>query len=364
MRVAYFHSELSREGPGLLLRDILKGDAQIEAWLRVVASADPDILVIGDIDYDLHGVALTALAERLEDYPHRFTRRPNRGVDSGRDLDGDGRMGGPGDMEGYAEFAGQGGMAVLSRFEIDVMRFRDFSSLLWKDLPDPQMIGDGNDPARLSTTVHWDVPVRLPDGRGLHLLVWHGTAPVFDGPEDRNGWRNHDETRFWQLYLDRRLIWTPPDWFVLLGTANADPLDGESRPEALRGLLDHPLLRDPKPGSDEGAPASLRDGGVNTHHQSAPARDTVDWPDVAGAPGNLRVDYVLPARRLELVKSGVFWPAPETLLGSDVALASRHRLVWVDLEMGNRLAEGRERIGRSEPRQERVEPGAVQAVRH
>lgn len=331
-----------------MLRDILSGDEQVEAWLRVVAAADPDVLVIGDLDFDLKGVALGALADRLHDYPHRFTRRPNRGLDSGRDLDGDGRVGGPGDAEGYAEFAGQGGMAVLSRFEIDAAQVRDFSSFHWEDLPDTLMVGDGRDPARLSTTVHWDVPVRLPDGRDLHLLVWHATAPVFDGPEDRNGRRNHDEARFWQLHLDGRLEWMPPELFVLMGTSNADPQDGESRPEAIRALLDHRLLRDTRPEGSGGAVASLRDGGVNAGHLSPPSQDTVDWPDGPGDPGNLRVDYVLPARVLVVAGSGVLWPLPEASLGGEVALASRHRLVWVDIEIGDRLAERGERVGRAE----------------
>ncbi len=40
----------------------------------------------------------------------------------------------------------------------------------------------------------------------LHLLASHPTPPAFDGPEDRNGRRNHDEIRFWNDYLDRAEI--------------------------------------------------------------------------------------------------------------------------------------------------------------
>ncbi len=313
-------------------------------------AADADVLVLGDVDYDLKGVALRTLSDRIGDYPHRFTARPNRGLQSGRDLDGDGRAGGPGDAEGYGEFAGQGGMAVLSRFPIDVDSVRDFSAFLWADFPGHLAVGDGRDPTRLSTTVHWDVPVRMPDGGRLHLLVWHGTAPVFDGPEDRNGRRNHDETRFWQLYLDGDIVLPPPRDFVLAGTANADPFDGESRSEAIRALLDHPAVAEPRADSPGGTEAARRDGGVNDV-QAGPANlDTVDWPDGPGDPGNLRVDYVLPAAHLTVLESGVLWPEEATSLGSDVRLASRHRLVWVDLEMGDRRADGGERIGRAEIR--------------
>ena len=37
----------------------------------------------------------------------------------------------------------------------------------------------------------------------VHFLVSHPTPPVFDGPEDRNGTRNHDEIRFWADYIRR-----------------------------------------------------------------------------------------------------------------------------------------------------------------
>lgn len=317
--------------------------------MRVVQAADADVLVLGDVDYDLNGAALAALSDRVGDYSYRFSARPNRGLQSGRDLDGDGRIGGPGDAEGYGEFAGQGGMAVLSRFPIDAGGVRDFSAFRWTDLPGHLAPGDGRDPGRLSTTVHWDVPVRMPAGESLHLLVWHGTAPVFDGPEDRNGRRNHDETRFWQLYLGGDFA-VPPRDFVLTGTANADPFDGESRSEAIRALLDHPAVTDTRPQSMGGVAAARIDRGVNDMQAGPAALDTVDWPDGTGDPGNLRVDYVLPAAHLTVVASGVLWPDEAASLGGDVRLASRHRLVWVDLEMGDRHADGGERVGRAELR--------------
>lgn len=332
LRVAYFHSELSRNGPGLLLRDILRGDEQVEAWSRVVARVDPDILVVGDIDFDLKGHALTALAETLGDYPHRFARRPNRGRDSARDLDGNGRFGEAADSVGYAEFAGQGGMAVLSKLPIDHEGVVDFTGYRWGDLPDALALGGGRDPDPLSTTVHWDVPVFTPSGLRLHLLMWHATAPVFDGPEDRNGRRNHDETRFWHLYVQDRLEKKSPRDFVILGTANADPFDGESRPEALNALLKDHRVHNPRLISRGGPEAATRDAGINASHRGDPAFDTVDWPERPGYPGNLRVDYVLPAAHLTVRDGGVFWPTSESPLADDAARASRHRLIWVDID--------------------------------
>ena len=53
---------------------------------------------------------------------------------------------------------------------------------------------------RLSAKPHWDVPVQV--GAALiHVLAAHPTPPGFDGPEDRNGKRNHDEIRLWADYI-------------------------------------------------------------------------------------------------------------------------------------------------------------------
>ena len=47
----------------------------------------------------------------------------------------------------------------------------------------------------------------------------------------------------------------------------------------------------------------------------------------------MRVDVVLPQRGLTVTASGVLWPAPGAPLAETVATASRHRLVWVDLDL-------------------------------
>lgn len=305
--------------------------------VAVIAAARPDVIALQGVDYDLDGAALSALAGALAraglDYPHRFAGPPNSGRRSGLDLDGDGRADGPRDAQGYGRFTGQGGMAVLSRYPIAVEAMRDFTPLLWADLPGATLPEQGGKPfpsaaaqavQRLSSVAHWDLPVETPQGR-LHLLAFHATAPVFDGPEDRNGLRNRDELRLWPLYLDRALGPEPPERFVLLGDANLDPADGEGRHEAIRALLADPRLQDPRPQSS-GAQAAADPG-----HSGDPALDTVDWE----GPGNLRVDYVLPAAGLKVQGAGVLWPEPsgsEDRVGAEtVARASRHRLVWVDL---------------------------------
>jgi len=306
------------------LRDILSGDdPQVKAVTRVIFEADPDVLILAGFDYDLHGVALTAFAETLDGYPYQFTHRPNRGRPSGTDLNGDGKLGGPDDAWGYGEFQGQGGLAILSRWPIDHTQFRDFTLLPWVSLNDHQALPRTPTNHPLSTTAHWKLPIVLPNGIHLHLLVWHATPPVFDGPDDRNGRRNHDETAFWVNYLNEE---THP-YFVLAGVANLDPVDGDGRNAALRQLLSHPKVQDLAPKSTGAA------NSANPTHLGDPALDTADWPDGQGRPGNLRVDYVLPSKTLNPKGSGVLWPWHEGSLRRNVEAASRHRLVWVDVEM-------------------------------
>ena len=57
----------------------------------------------------------------------------------------------------------------------------------------------------------------------------------------------------------------------------------------------------------------------------------------SGFRGGMRIDYVLPSVDLELVGGGVFWPSPEEdPEGHALAeAASDHRLVWVDLRLGD-----------------------------
>jgi hypothetical protein len=123
---------------------------------------------------------------------------------------------------------------------------------------------------------------------------------------------------------------------VILGDANLDPVDGQGRHMAIHGLLGHPLIQDPQPASDGAVIASRAQGGANIRHHAHPKFDTVDWTDTP-APGNLRVDYVLPSAGLTVTGSGVFWPGPNDplydMLRADGKDASRHRLVWVDISL-------------------------------
>ena len=322
LRIATFSPDLSRDGPGLLLRDLGRKDAQIAAVVAVLAETRPDILLLTDFDWDYEGRALDAFAARLTQarlaYPHHFAAQPNAGMASGLDLDADGRLGTADDAQGFGTFTGQGGMAILSRHPIGPVT--DHSAALWRDLPGnlmPPLPEPVQAARRLSSTAHWDAVVTV-GGQPLHLLAMSATPPVFDGPEDLNGRRNHDELAFWLHHL-------PKAPFVLAGNLNMDPKDSEGRPQALAAIMDHVI--DPLPRSPGGAAAG---GGVNAGHKGDPALDTGDWPDDR-PPGNLRVDYVLPAKGLKITGAGVFWPA-EGPLAQAARTASAHRLVWVDLD--------------------------------
>ena len=84
LRIATFHTELSRKGPGLLLRDILKGDPQAEAVAEVVAHVAPDVLILQGVDYDHGRETLRALRDLIGaagvEYPHIFALKPSRSI--------------------------------------------------------------------------------------------------------------------------------------------------------------------------------------------------------------------------------------------------------------------------------------------
>jgi Endonuclease/Exonuclease/phosphatase family len=328
LRVATWNVDLDRTGPGLLVKELAEGESpQIAAVVRVLVALDADVILLTAFDYDRGGVAIGLLADRMAKagapYAHRFAFRPNTGMQTGFDVDGNGRTGDARDAQGFGLFSGHGGMAVLSRLPVDEAAARDFSGFLWRDLPGSL----GTDPAdlaavqRLATTGFWDVPV-VTEAGPLHLWAWHATPPVFDGPEDRNGRRNHDEATFWRLFLEGALPMAPADGpFVLLGDGNLDPADGDGLREGIGALLAHPALQDPMP---EGGHARIDPG-----HAGNAALDTVLYPDLGG----LRLDYVLPSASLRVVDAGVLWPQASDPLAADLAAASRHFPVWVDISL-------------------------------
>lgn len=360
IRVAVFNAALARQGAGRLILDVERGrDRQVRNVAEIILRVRPDILVINELDHDPLARALTGFRKVLAvgqddldgiDYPYWHHDEVNTGVPSGHDLDGDGRKAGPKDAFGFGRFPGQYGMVILSRFPLE--EARSYRLFKWADLPnaDRPFNSDGTPyhadevwrDLRLSSKSHWDVPIALPDGRVIHLLVAHPTPPVFDGPEDLNGRRNADEIRLltamldgadWLRDDDGRSAGVPASALVA-GDLNADPEDGEGHKPPILALLNHPRLVDPVPESAGGAQAASQGGG-NVGQTGKAARDTADWRD-KGGPGNMRVDYLLPTKDLTITGSGVFWPPRGDPLARLIKTgrphaSSDHRLVWLDI---------------------------------
>ncbi len=367
LRVASYNVSLYDEDTGGLVRRLELGNAQARRIAAVLQKVRPDIVLLNEFDHDADGRAADLFQRRyLEQpqpgggdalqYPYRYLAPVNTGVPSGLDLDNSGRVGGEGrdrgnDAWGYGLHPGQYGMLLLSKYPIDAAQARSFQRLEWSAMPGARRPVD---PAtgrpfhsdgvwrrlRLSSKSHWDVPVRTPLGV-VHLLASHPTPPAFDGPEKRNVLRNHDEIRLWHEYLTPaagQAAWLcddagrcggldPDARFVILGDLNNDPVDGAGDHAAIVSLIEHPrVLRHAPPASQGAAQAAATDGG-NAEHRGAHAHDTGRFgPRV----GNLRLDYVLPSAGFRLAGSGVFWP-PAGHPDEDIAAASDHHLVWVDL---------------------------------
>ncbi len=379
VRFSTFNASLNRGSEGALVADLsAPGNEQAANVAETVQRVRPDVLLINEFDYDASGTALRLFQDNYLSVPHngaapiryryRFSAPSNTGVPSGYDLDNDGTVGGGNDAFGFGLFPGQFGMAVYSRFPIRTHQVRTFQHFLWKDMPgallpdDPTTAApaDWYSPAelgvvRLSSKSHWDLPLRV-GRKTVHFLVSHPTPPVFDGPEDRNGTRNHDEIRFWADYVQRhrsRYIYDDDGRrgglprgasFVIAGDQNSDPLDGDSIPGSTQQLLDSPRVNASRPPASAGAvEASALQGGLNATHRSDPAYDTADFCDTAApppcsGPGNLRADYVLPSKNLRISGSGVFWPVQadplSRLTGPGFPVpTSDHREVWVDVRV-------------------------------
>jgi 3-phytase len=361
LRVATFNVSLYGDTAGQIASRLAGDDPQAHRVAAVLQTVRPDIVLINELDADADGSTAQALHDRYlavpqDDreplsYPHIHVPASNTGVHSGFDLDDNGQVVATpgsqsyaGDAYGFGLYEGQYGFAVFSRFPIAAVR--TFQEFRWTDLPDNAQPVDfyGPDAAaamRLSSKNHVDLAIDV-DGRIVHLLASHPTPPAFDGPEERNKRRNHDEIKLFADYLDggpegyhvdddgTAGALSAGDHFVIVGDLNADPNDGSSFDDAIRQLTEHPLVNDPEPTSDGAEAKAMADGRANGSHDTPAAQDTADFND--NTVGNLRIDYALPSASLTVTGSGVFWPAADD---PDAALldVSDHRAVWVDVEV-------------------------------
>lgn len=380
VRFATFNVSLNRSAEGELIADLSSPDnSQAQNVAEIIQRNNPDVVLLNEFDYDASEEAIALFQENYlavaqngaeaVEYPYIYLAPSNTGIPSGLDLDNDGTTNGPGDAFGFGFYPGQFGMVLLSKYPIDSENVRTFQNFLWQDMPDALLPDDPTTPEpndwysteeleafRLSSKSHWDIPIEI-GGEVVHILASHPTPPVFDGAEDRNGRRNHDEIRFWRDYVTSGsgdYIYDDAGTFgglaegasfIIVGDQNADPFDGDSTDNAILQLLDSPQINSSVvPISEGGTDASDRTGDFNTTHTGDPAADTADFNDAG--PGNLRVDYVLPSNDLDITDSGVFWTTADDelfrLIGDfDPALlpigypASDHRLVYIDAEISS-----------------------------
>ncbi len=335
-------------------------DPGLRSLAEILQRLRPDVLLLNEFDHQAEFDAAQWLhrnylqesqnGQQPISFSWSFSATVNSGVDSGLDLDNNGQLGEPADAWGFGEFPGQYGMLVLSRFPLDADRARTFRHFLWKDMPGAlRPVGENGaayypEPTwqqlRLSSKSHWDLPLQI-HGSTLHFLVSHPTPTVFDGPEDRNGRRNHDENRLWADYVRpgaaAYLIddsgqsggLEPGAAFLIAGDLNADPLDGNWAVDSTRQLLRHPQINAAcVPRSRGGSEAHKLQAGINLQHRGDPAADTSDFNDEYA--GNLRIDYLLPSKELTVVGCGVYWPVAGEP-GHELVGFSDHRLVWIDI---------------------------------
>jgi hypothetical protein len=236
-------------------------------------------------------------------------------------------------------------MALLSKYPIDFSNIRTFQHFKWHDMPNalmpihpetqkPWYSDEVWKSLRLSSKSHWDIPVNV-NGKTIHVLASHPTPPVFDGPEDRNGSRNHDEIRFWRDYISPKSSHYIYDdsgkkgglknnsRFVIIGDLNATTVDGNAIKAGIASLLTHDKIQDVMPQSEAGR--------IHTPNNPNAKNHTAFW--------RMRVDYVLPSvYGLTVSNSGIFWPLAnqdDFRLIRDRKASSDHRLVWLELMTKN-----------------------------
>jgi hypothetical protein len=350
IRVATYNVRLAQNPQGQLGSTLQNPNALNPRKIaEIIQRTAPDVVLLNEFDYDAEGIS----AERFQNnflavsqngqpaitYPYRFIAPSNTGEHSGFDLNNDGvidnTIGDRGygdDAFGFGEFPGKYGMLVYSRFPILVEQVRTFRMLRWKDMPGALLPPGFYSPEelevfRLSSKSHWDLPIDV-NGRIFHFLTHHPTPPIFDGAEDRNGRRNHDEIRLWADYVKPGASGYIIDdngttgglgtgkRFVIAGDHNADPTRGDSVDQAINQLLLNPAVN----------------GDFIPRRTGTPTGPTSDLTaDFAGE--DLRVDYVLPSKSGFVIAGGaVFWPAAGEA-GAALITASDHRMVYMDFEI-------------------------------
>lgn len=334
-------------------------NARLQRLAEAIQRIRPNVLLLNELetvsdssqkstaDLFIQNYLMIPQAEWLEGIAFAsFTPATNTGIPSGHDLDRSGEVHDippprsqrqtseqrayGGDCFGFGTFPGQYGMALLVDPALKIIdtEIRTYQRFLWNDLPDVQIptLEDGSpyysDDAwaefRLSSKTHAIVPILLPNNTTVNAIISHPTPPAFDGREQRNKLRNHDEIRMISaiienhqfLYDDQGLIGGLAEGssFVVMGDLNADPKHGSSIGDPINTFLlgSNQIAKTPAPAS------SIKIEGL-------------DPTDTSGF--RLRVDYVLPSSDLEILDSGLWRYGSDR----DSGFGSDHFPVWVDL---------------------------------
>ena len=340
---------------------------RLRAAAAVIQKLQPDVLLINEIAFNYDGsesnaVRFANLYLSVSQGPGLMARgysvyqpETNTGVHSGMDLDNSGDQtqryqlasaptadGSPpaqsaegraygNDSWGFGTFPGQYGMALFVRDDarIRTEMIRTWQHFRWSALPDAlrPVSADGSawysdeewELLRLSSKNHAAVPIAFEDGREITVIMAHPTPPAFDGPEQRNVKRNHDEIRLIREIIDGASFLvddagrpgglSADEHFVVMGDLNADPDEGSSAHNPIVNLL----LSSERVSGD--------------FVPTADASGVTRFPDLDpddSAQFGLRVDYILPSDGLRVMKGGID-RSPQPVVVSD------HFPVWVDI---------------------------------
>lgn len=330
---------------------LLSQHQQIKNVAEIIQRTNADIILLNEFDYIAkpeNGIELflnryLAKSQRGAppiDYPYYYYATVNTGeplnFTDDRPLKNNPKN------HGFGYFPGHFAMVLLSKYPIDHHNIRTFQHFLWKDMPnalqplEPNTNASWYDDAvwqqlRLSSKSHWDIPVKVND-EVVHILASHPTPPVFDGEEDRNGKRNHDEVRFWLDYISANngtYIYDDNKKsgglgenkrFVIVGDLNASATEGDAINHAITSLVNNKLIIQINAPKSEGGQLHSPDIEHAAYHTAA-------W--------RMRADYVLPSKAGFISnQSGVYWPIERHELHrlvKDRKASSDHRLVWHDL---------------------------------
>ena len=379
--------EQDSEGVTLKNKDTAEKVIQIRNVAEVIQRTNPDVFVLAEFNNDGTGEDTRALEgfqknylsvaqdESLEGIQYQYQKSfaTNTGLESGYDLNLDDSVGGPDDAWGFGAYHGQYAFAVFSKYPFDENNIRTFQNFKWKDMPEEENIkiddceatlpegkecGDSWYPSLawaqfpLSSKNHIDLPVRVASASGeevIHFLVSHPAPPIFDNPAGHNTKRNRAEVDFWVDYIDAQNYIYDDNGvyggleqgahFVIAGDLNADPRVGDGDLTAIQDLLNHSLVNNE---ATLGVKAPTSKGGPE-YYETAESDTITPAPENITSTSALMLDHVIPSADLAVKASGVFWPASfeegyhlvyDEKLGASKGVSSDHRLVWVDVILG------------------------------